>query len=41
MWFYLDQLGTSKSHRSAIVEAVASKINNMMPGIYDASRYEE
>uniref|UniRef100_A0A7S1ZJR7 Uncharacterized protein n=1 Tax=Trieres chinensis TaxID=1514140 RepID=A0A7S1ZJR7_TRICV len=28
-----------KSHRSAIVKAIAEKMNQMMPGIYDADAY--
>jgi hypothetical protein len=30
-----------KAHRSAIVNAIAEKMNTMMPGIYDADAYED
>jgi len=39
-WWYLKQKGIS-SHRSGIVRAIAEKVNTMLPGIYDASEYEE
>ena len=29
------------THRSAIVKAVAEKMNTMLPGIYDASAYDD
>ena len=37
-WHWLAEKGIS-SHRSAIVRAIAEKMNGMMPGIYDASDY--
>ncbi len=39
-WHWLQYVGIS-SHRSAIVKAVAEKMNTMLPGIYDASAYDE
>lgn len=39
-WFWLQSKGIS-AHRSAIVKAVASKMNGALPGIYDSSMYEE
>ena len=30
-----------KAHRSAIVNAIAEKMNTMMPGIYDADAYDD
>jgi len=39
-WFWLQFVGVS-SHRSAIVRAIAEKVNTMMPGIYDASAYDD
>ncbi|KAL3792842.1 hypothetical protein ACHAWO_013957 [Cyclotella atomus] len=39
-WFWLQSKGIS-AHRSAIVKAVAQKMNGALPGIYDSSLYEE
>ena len=39
-WYFLKDKGI-KSHRSAIVKAIGEKTNTMMPGIYDASIYED
>eukprot|EP00559_Dactyliosolen_fragilissimus_P008778 CAMPEP_0184856594 /NCGR_PEP_ID=MMETSP0580-20130426/1772_1 /TAXON_ID=1118495 /ORGANISM="Dactyliosolen fragilissimus" /LENGTH=114 /DNA_ID=CAMNT_0027351697 /DNA_START=146 /DNA_END=493 /DNA_ORIENTATION=- len=38
-WFFLQEKGIS-AHRSAIVKAIAEKMNSMIPGIYDASVYD-
>ena len=37
-WHWMAEKGIS-SHRSAIVRAIAEKMNGMTPGIYDASDY--
>ncbi|GMH53566.1 hypothetical protein TrLO_g206 [Triparma laevis f. longispina] len=37
-WYFLQEKGI-KAHRSAIVNAIAEKMNTMMPGIYDADAY--
>mmetsp|Transcript_28361 Transcript_28361/g.59156 ORF Transcript_28361/g.59156 Transcript_28361/m.59156 type:complete len:133 (-) Transcript_28361:359-757(-) len=39
-WFWLAAKGIS-SHRSAIVKAIAQKVNGTMPGVYDASLYDD
>lgn len=39
-WYFLQETGIS-SHRSGIVRCIAEKVNGMMPGIYDASQYDE
>ena len=39
-WHWLAEKGIS-SHRSAIVLAIAEKMNTMMPGIYDPSDYDD
>mmetsp|Transcript_42128 Transcript_42128/g.61793 ORF Transcript_42128/g.61793 Transcript_42128/m.61793 type:complete len:136 (+) Transcript_42128:109-516(+) len=39
-WYWLQNKGIT-AHRSAIVKAIAEKMNGMMPGIYDASAYGE
>ena len=39
-WYYLQERGV-KAHRSGIVNAIAEKMNTMMPGIYDAEAYED
>ena len=39
-WYWLQDKGIT-SHRSAIVKSIAEKMNNMMPGIYDASAYAD
>jgi len=38
-WYWLQEKEIS-SHRSAIVKAIAEKVNGMMPGIYDATAYD-
>ena len=38
-WYWLQERGI-KAHRSAIVNAIAEKMNTMMPGIYDADAYD-
>lgn len=38
-WQYLASRGIS-SHRSAIVKAIAEKMNSFLPGIYDPEQYE-
>jgi hypothetical protein len=40
VWYWLQEKGIS-SHRSGIVRCLAEKLNSMMPGIYDASEYNE
>mmetsp|Transcript_21356 Transcript_21356/g.31607 ORF Transcript_21356/g.31607 Transcript_21356/m.31607 type:complete len:136 (-) Transcript_21356:249-656(-) len=40
VWYWLQEKGIS-SHRSGIVRCIAEKLNSMMPGIYDASEYNE
>lgn len=35
-WFWLQQKNIS-SHRSAIVKAIAEKVNRLIPGIYEES----
>jgi len=39
-WYFLQEKEIS-SHRSGIVKAIAEKVNQMMPGIYDASEYDD
>jgi len=39
-WFWLQEKGIT-SHRSAIVRALAEKMNSMIPGIYDSSLYDD
>lgn len=39
-WVWLADLGIT-SHRSAIVKAIAEKLNTMMPGIYDPDVYDD
>lgn len=39
-FYWLDEVGASKGHRSAIVQAIAQKQDITFPGIYDASIYE-
>ncbi|KAL7473249.1 hypothetical protein ACHAXS_014028 [Conticribra weissflogii] len=39
-WYWLAAKGIS-SHRSAIVKAIAQKVNGIMPGVYDASLYDD
>jgi len=39
-WYFLSDINIS-SHRSGIVKAIAEKVNQMMPGIYDAAEYDE
>jgi hypothetical protein len=39
-WHWLQSVGIT-SHRSAIVKAIAEKMNTMIPGIYDASVYDD
>lgn len=38
-WYFLQEKEIS-AHRSAIVKAVAEKVNGMMPGVYEASEFE-
>ncbi len=38
-WFYLREKGIT-AHRSAIVRAIAEKVNGMMPGVYEASDFD-
>jgi hypothetical protein len=38
-WFYLREKGIT-AHRSAIVRAIAEKVNGMMPGVYEASTFD-
>lgn len=40
VWYWLQEKGIS-SHRSGIVRCIAEKMNAMMPGIYDASEYND
>lgn len=39
-WYWLQSKGVT-AHRSAVVKAVAQKINGIMPGVYDPSLYED
>lgn len=39
-WHWLAEKDV-KSHRSAIVQAIAEKMNQSLPGIYDAGAYDE
>lgn len=39
-WYWLRDAGVN-SHRSGIVQAVAEKMDMMMPGIYDKAVYDE
>ena len=39
-WHWLAEKGI-KAHRSAIVRAIAEKMNQMMPGIYDVDIYDD
>lgn len=39
MWRWLQEKGVN-SHRSGIVNAIAEKLNTMMPGVFDASELE-
>jgi len=39
-WYFLKEKSIS-SHRSGIVKAIAEKVNQMMPGIYDAAEYDD
>ncbi len=39
-WYWLAAKGI-RSHRSAIVKAIAQKVNGIMPGVYDASLYDD
>lgn len=37
-WYWLQEKGIS-AHRSAIVKAIAMKVNGMLPGVYDPLAY--
>ncbi len=39
-WYWLQSKGVS-AHRSAIVKAIAQKVNGIMPGVYDPALYDE
>lgn len=39
-WFWLQAKGIS-SHRSAIVKAIAQKVNGLLPGVYDPDLYDD
>lgn len=39
-WYWLQDKGIS-SHRSAIVQAIAMKVNGLLPGVYDPALYDE
>jgi len=38
-WYWLQDKGIS-AHRSAIVKAVAMKVNGLLPGVYDPDLYD-
>jgi hypothetical protein len=38
-FYWLDDIGASKGHRSSIVQAIAQKQDITFPGIYDGSLY--
>lgn len=38
-WYWLQGKEIS-SHRSAIVMAIASKVNGLVPGVYDSTAYD-
>ena len=39
-WYWLQDKGIS-AHRSAIVKAIALKVNGLLPGVYDPDLYED
>ena len=39
-WFWLQEKGIT-AHRSAIVKALAMKVNGLLPGVYDPDLYDE
>ena len=39
-WYWLQSKGVA-AHRSAIVKAIAQKVNGLMPGVYDPTLYDE
>lgn len=39
-WFWLQDKGIA-AHRSAIVKAIALKVNGLLPGVYDPDLYED
>lgn len=39
-WYFLKDRGI-KSHRSAVVQAIARKCNSFIPGMYDPTLYED
>jgi hypothetical protein len=39
-WFFLQEKGIT-AHRSAIVRAIAEKVNGMIPGVYDSSKFDD
>lgn len=39
-WYWLQDKGIS-AHRSAIVKAIAMKVNGLLPGVYDADLYDD
>mmetsp|Transcript_15322 Transcript_15322/g.26174 ORF Transcript_15322/g.26174 Transcript_15322/m.26174 type:complete len:112 (+) Transcript_15322:334-669(+) len=39
-WYWLQDKGIS-AHRSAIVKAVACKVNGLFPGVYDPDLYDD
>mmetsp|Transcript_32928 Transcript_32928/g.62921 ORF Transcript_32928/g.62921 Transcript_32928/m.62921 type:complete len:131 (-) Transcript_32928:226-618(-) len=39
-WYWLQDKGIS-AHRSAIVKAIALKVNGLLPGVYDADLYDD
>ena len=39
-WYFLQEKGIS-SFRSGICQAIAEKVNSMMPGVYDASEWND
>jgi hypothetical protein len=38
-WYWLQDKGIS-AHRSAIVKAIAMKVNGLLPGVYDPDLYD-
>lgn len=39
-WYWLQDKGIS-AHRSAIVKAIAMKVNGLLPGVYDPDLYDD
>ena len=40
-WFWLESIGYPAGFRSAIVHAVAAKLDMTIPGLYDISAFDE